>query len=70
MIIKGCARGAPIALARHVKKAENETVRVVRTELKAKDPSLHHRLYNPFLHMSVEGNEFVARQILPVLGER
>ena len=40
------------------------------SELKAKDPSEHHRLYNPFLHMSAEGNEFVARQILPVLGER
>jgi hypothetical protein len=40
------------------------------SELKAKDPSRHHRLYNPFLHMSAEGNEFVARQILPTLGER
>jgi hypothetical protein len=40
------------------------------SELKAKDPSRYHRLYNPFLHMSAEGNEFVARQILPILGER
>jgi hypothetical protein len=40
------------------------------SEMKAKDPSRHHRLYNPFLHMSAEGNEFVARQILPILGER
>jgi hypothetical protein len=37
------------------------------SELKAKDPARHHRLYNPFLHMSAEGNEFVARQILPIL---
>jgi hypothetical protein len=37
------------------------------SELKAKDPARHNRLYNPFLHMSAEGNEFVARQILPIL---
>jgi hypothetical protein len=40
------------------------------SELKVKDPSRYHRLYNPFLHMSAEGNQFVARQILPILGER
>ena len=40
------------------------------SELKARDPSAHHRLYNPFLHMSAEGNEFVARQIVPLLTER
>jgi hypothetical protein len=39
------------------------------SELKAKDPSQHHRLYNPFLHMSAEGNQFVAREILPILTE-
>jgi hypothetical protein len=38
--------------------------------LKAKDPSRYHRLYNPFLHMSAEGNKFVAQQILPSLTER
>jgi hypothetical protein len=45
-------------------------LRPALSELKAKDPSRHHRLFNPFLHMSAEGNEFVARQILPILGER
>jgi hypothetical protein len=40
------------------------------SELKAKDPSRYHQLYNPFLHMSAEGNQFVAREILPVLTER
>jgi hypothetical protein len=40
------------------------------SELKAKDPSGYHRLYNPFLHMSPEGNQFVAREILPILTER
>jgi hypothetical protein len=40
------------------------------SELKTKDPSGHHRLYNPFLHMSAEGNQFVAREILPILTER
>jgi hypothetical protein len=40
------------------------------SELKAKDPARYHRLYNPFLHMSAEGNEFVARQILPILSEK
>ena len=40
------------------------------SELKAKDPSRYHRLYNPSLHMSAEGNQFVARQIPPILGER
>jgi hypothetical protein len=38
--------------------------------LKAKDPSRYHHLYNPFLHMSAEGNKFVAQQILPSLTER
>jgi hypothetical protein len=38
-------------------------------ELKVKDPSRYHRLYNPFLHMSAEGNQFVAREILPILTE-
>jgi hypothetical protein len=41
------------------------------SELKAKDPSRHQRLY--FAndgHMSAEGNEFVAREILPLLTER
>ena len=40
------------------------------SELKAQDPSRYHRLYNPFLHMSAEGNQFVAREILPILTER
>jgi hypothetical protein len=38
--------------------------------LKARDPSRYHQLYNPFLHMSAEGNQFVARELLPVLAER
>jgi hypothetical protein len=37
------------------------------SELKAKDPAKYHRLFNPFLHMSAEGNQFVARALLPVL---
>jgi hypothetical protein len=45
-------------------------LRPALSELKARDPSRHHRLYNPFLHMSAEGNEFVARQILPFLSEK
>jgi lysophospholipase L1-like esterase len=41
------------------------------SELKAKDPSRYHRLYIPNDgHMTAEGNQFVAREILPVLGER
>jgi hypothetical protein len=40
------------------------------SELEAKDPSSYRRLYNPFLHMSAEGNQFVAREILPILTER
>jgi hypothetical protein len=40
------------------------------SKLKAEDPSRYHRLYNPFLHMSAEGNQFVAREILPTLTER
>jgi hypothetical protein len=40
------------------------------SELRAKDPSRYHRLYNPFLHMSAEGNQFVAQEILPILTER
>lgn len=40
------------------------------SELRAKDPARYHRLYNPFLHMSAEGNQFVAREILPTLMER
>jgi hypothetical protein len=38
--------------------------------LKARDPARYHQLYNPFLHMSAEGNQFVARELLPVLAER
>jgi hypothetical protein len=40
------------------------------SELNTKDPSRYHSLYNPFWHMSAEGNQFVARAILPVLTER
>ncbi len=40
------------------------------SELKTKDPSRYHHLYNPFLHMSAEGNQFVAREISPILTER
>lgn len=40
------------------------------SQLEAEDPSEYHRLYNPFLHMSAEGNQFVARELLPVLAER
>jgi hypothetical protein len=41
------------------------------SELKAEDPSRYHRLYVPNDgHMTAEGNQFVAREILPVLGER
>jgi hypothetical protein len=41
------------------------------SELKAEDPSRYHRLYIPNDgHMTAEGNQFVAREILPVLGER
>jgi hypothetical protein len=40
------------------------------SELTAKDPSSYHRLYNAFLHMSAEGNQFVAHQILPILTEQ
>jgi hypothetical protein len=40
------------------------------SQLKAEDPSGYHRLYNPFLHMSVEGNQFVAREILRILTDR
>jgi hypothetical protein len=40
------------------------------SELKARDPARYHELYNPFLHMSAEGNQFVARELLPVLAER
>jgi hypothetical protein len=39
------------------------------SELKAEDPSRYHRLYNPFLHMSAEGNQFVARELLPIFTE-
>jgi len=38
--------------------------------LKARDPARYHQLYTPFLHMSAEGNQFVARELLPVLAER
>jgi hypothetical protein len=37
------------------------------SDLKAKDPAKYHRLFNPFLHMSAEGNQFVAHALLPVL---
>jgi hypothetical protein len=40
------------------------------SKLKAKDPARYHKLYNPFLHMSAEGNQFVARHILPILTEK
>jgi len=41
------------------------------SELKAKDPSRHHRLYVPNDgHMSAEGNAFVASEILSLLTER
>ena len=40
------------------------------SELNNKDPSRYHSLYNPFWHMSGEGNQFVARAILPVLTGR
>jgi hypothetical protein len=40
------------------------------SKIKAKDPSRYHGLYNPFLHMSAEGNEFVAHEILPIMAER
>ena len=40
------------------------------SQLKVNDPVRHHRLFNPFLHMSAEGNQFVAQQILPVLTEQ
>jgi hypothetical protein len=41
------------------------------SELKAEDPSRYHRLYVPNDgHMTAEGNQFVAREILPVLVER
>jgi hypothetical protein len=39
------------------------------SEVKAEDPSRYHQLYNPFLHMSAEGNLFVAREILPVFAD-
>ena len=40
-------------------------------ELKAEDPSSYRRLYVPNDgHMTAEGNQFVAREILPVLAER
>jgi hypothetical protein len=40
-------------------------------ELKAEDPSGYRRLYVPNDgHMTAEGNQFVAREILPVLAER
>jgi hypothetical protein len=38
--------------------------------LKARDPARYHQLYNPFMHMSAEGNQFVARELLPVLAEK
>ena len=37
------------------------------SELKAKDPSRYHRLYNQSRHMSAEGNQFVAHEILKIL---
>jgi hypothetical protein len=40
------------------------------SQLEAQDPSGYHRQYNRFLHMSAEGNQFVANQILPILSER
>jgi hypothetical protein len=41
------------------------------SELKAEDPSRYHRLYFPNDgHMTAEGNQFVAREILPILTER
>jgi hypothetical protein len=40
-------------------------------ELKAKDRSRYDRLYQPSGgHMTAEGNQFVAREILPILTER
>jgi hypothetical protein len=38
--------------------------------LKSRDPARYHQLYNPFRHMSAEGNQFVARELLPLLAER
>jgi hypothetical protein len=32
MLIKGCARGDPSGLARHVEKTENESVRLIRSD--------------------------------------
>jgi hypothetical protein len=41
------------------------------SELKAKDPPRHNRLYRPSGgHMTAEGNQFVAREISPILTER
>jgi hypothetical protein len=38
------------------------------SELKAEDPSRYHQLYVPNDgHMTAEGNQFVAREILPIL---
>jgi hypothetical protein len=45
-------------------------LRPALSALKARDPARYHQLYNPFLHMSAEGNQFVARELLPVLAER
>jgi hypothetical protein len=37
------------------------------SRLRASDPGAYHHLFNPFLHMTARGNEFVARAILPAL---
>jgi hypothetical protein len=41
-----------------------------QSEIKAKDPSRYHRLYNLNFHMSAEGNHFVARDLLPIVTEK
>ena len=39
------------------------------SELKAENPLQYQRLYNPFTHMSAEGNRFVALELLNILSE-
>jgi hypothetical protein len=45
-------------------------LRPALSALKVRDPARYHQLYNPFRHMSAEGNQFVARELLPLLAER
>jgi hypothetical protein len=46
-------------------------LRAALSELKAKDPTRYNRLWQPHGgHMSAEGNEFAARELLPLLTER